>query len=591
MLYPKMTATRTLTTLDGMWQFQPEKHVQDPAEPLDNPTWVAVPGSFNSQLLDEELNNSVGYFWYATTFQMPLEQLKRQNFLRFGSVSHQAEVYLNGHLVTKHVGGFTPFEANIDKFLKEGTNDLKVRVCNILDDTTLPSAKYDRESGKITYRFDFFNFTGIHRPVRLYSTNETYLTSVHVNYQTDLKQTVVTPQVKINGVYDHCEYVILDQNGKKVVKAKDNEKLLISDTHLWQPNHGYLYQLVVNVMDEEGELLDTYTKEFGVRTVKVTKNQFLINDKPFYFQGFGKHEDFFASGKGLNMPLITLDHQILKSLGANSYRTSHYPYSEEQMQQADRDGIVIIDEVPAVGLFVGFNVNVEIPQKGQTTWNTLKTATNHELAIKEMMERDVDHPAVVMWSLANETAGHEDGAHEYYAPLVKLARSLDPQHRPMTWIDIMVDSAEKNQIGDLFDVICLNRYYGWYVAHGDLETAGKMLTAEIKKWHERYPEKPIMFTEFGADTVSGMHTINHSPYSEEYQTDFYRMYFKVFDQFDYIVGEQLWAFADFQTSSSMIRVDGNLKGVFTRDRRPKQVVGLLKQRWLHDYDDRCHKVK
>ena len=69
------------------------------------------------------------------------------------------------------------------------------------------------------------------------------------------------------------------------------------------------------------------------------------------------------------------------------------------------------------------------------------------------------------------------------------------------------------------------------------------------------------------------------------------MYFKVFDQFDYIVGEQLWAFADFQTSNSMIRVDGNLKGVFTRDRRPKQVVGLLKQRWLHNYDDRCHKVK
>ena len=63
------------------------------------------------------------------------------------------------------------------------------------------------------------------------------------------------------------------------------------------------------------------------------------------------------------MPLITLDHQILKSLGANSYRTSHYPYSEEQMQQADRDGIVIIDEVPAVGLFVGFNVNVEISSK------------------------------------------------------------------------------------------------------------------------------------------------------------------------------------------------------------------------------------
>lgn len=588
MLYPQMNESRTVENLSGMWKFKAEEDLVNPRVPLSNYQWIAVPGSYNAQLIDQKLNEKVGYFWYETALNISQLQLSQRLVLRFGAVTHQAEVYINGKMVTKHVGGFTPFEVKINDYVQVGANDLKVRVSNILTNETLPSAKY--EDGKETYRFDFFNYAGINRAVKLYTTSSTYIENFKVPYETDLTTTTVKPSVKVNGPYDRVNLALLDQEGNLVAESDQlDATLIIKNTKLWKPGKGYLYQLKLAVYDAYDQLLDTYTQHFGVRTVNVHDNKFFINGHPFYFQGFGKHEDFFASGRGENLPLMNWDYQIMKSMGANSYRTAHYPYSEEAMQQADRDGIVIIDEVPAVGLFVGFNVNVEIPQKGQTTWNTMTSHHNHELVIRELLDRDVDHPSVVMWSVANEPAGHEPGAYEYFAPLVKLVRGLDYQKRPVTWADIVKDSYTEDRIGKLFDVLCLNRYYGWYVGHGNLEFGAQKLREDIEGWHQRYPDKPILFTEFGADTVAGLHSLEHTPYSEEYQVDLYQMYCNVFDEYRYIIGEQPWNFADFKTSNNMIRIDGNLKGIFTRDRRPKEAAKFFKHRWLNGYNTRCNK--
>ncbi|MFR0614641.1 beta-glucuronidase [Lactobacillus porci] len=588
MLYPKNTVTRTLISLDGMWKFQPEDGTIDPGKPLPAPQWMAVPGSFNSQTPDAKFNNRTGYFWYETTLVIPADQAQKRNVLHFGSVTHSCEVFLNGKKIGSHVGGFTPFEIDISVFAKAGDNDLKVRVSNILDNTTLPSADY--HDGTVQPRFDFFNFAGIHRPVRLYSTNQTYLETIQVPYETDLVQTTVMPKITVHGDFASCQVSILDENNE-VIDTTDSltGELHISDTHLWQVGKAYLYQLRVSLFDENANLLDTYTHQFGVRTVAVKHNKFLVNGKPVYFQGFGRHEDFIASGKGLNLPLLNLDYQIMKDLGANSYRTSHYPYSEEAMQQADREGFLIIDEVPAVGFFLGFNVDLADKRVAKSTWDVLDPQANHEQALREMINRDVDHPCVVMWSIANEPAGHQAGAHEYFEPLCKLAKSLDWQKRPITWADIGNDDWDVDKIADLFDVICLNRYFGWYSEHGDLAAAKQALSENIEHWHGRFPDKPLLFTEFGADTVAGLHNLEREPYSEEYQTDLIAAYFDVFDKYPYIIGEQLWNFADFKTSDSLIRVNGNLKGVFTRDRQPKQVAGLLKDRWTHGVEDRAAK--
>ena len=126
-------------------------------------------------------------------------------------------------------------------------------------------------------------------------------------------------------------------------------------------------------------------------------------------------------------------------------------------------------------------------------------------------------------------------------------------------------------------MLLLNRYFGWYVHTGDLESAERALEAELREWAQR--GKPIIMTEYGADTQPGLHSMTSEPWSEEFQTDLLAMFHRVFDRIDAVVGEQIWNFADFATSSGIMRVDGNKKGVFTRDRRPKAAAHALRRRW------------
>jgi beta-glucuronidase len=124
----------------------------------------------------------------------------------------------------------------------------------------------------------------------------------------------------------------------------------------------------------------------------------------------------------------------------------------------------------------------------------------------------------------------------------------------------------------------LNRYFGWYTTTGDLISAEQTLESEIRAWVEKY-DKPILFTEYGADTYPGLHDVAPGPWSEEFQVEFLEIYHRVFDRFDAVVGEHVWNFADFATGPGIIRVDGNKKGVFTRERRPKAAAHALRRRW------------
>ena len=132
------------------------------------------------------------------------------------------------------------------------------------------------------------------------------------------------------------------------------------DARFWWTEDPHLYQATVTLVDADGQVADVYALPVGIRTVQATAEGLLLNGKPVYLKGFGRHEDFFASGRGLNVPLLIKDYALLKWIGANSYRTSHYPYSEEEMMMADRQGILIIDEIPAVSMtFEDGDANIE----------------------------------------------------------------------------------------------------------------------------------------------------------------------------------------------------------------------------------------
>ena len=213
------------------------------------------------------------------------------------------------------------------------------------------------------------------------------------------------------------------------------------------------------------------------------------------------------------------------------------------------------------------------------TWDNMKTHQAHEQVIRELVARDKNYACVVMWVVANEPASHEKGAKDYFEPLIKLYKTLDPQQRPITLVNIMNAGPHEDEVADLLDVLCLNRYYGWYKNHGDLAKAEVGLREELLAWQKKYPEKPIVMTEYGADTLPGLHSMWEIPYTEEYQVDYYEMSHKVFDEIPHLVGEQVWNFADFETNVMLIRVKGNHKGLFSRNREPKQVVRSFKKRW------------
>lgn len=587
MLYPVINKYRSIIDLNGIWDFKIEgvDDQIDVTRPLDTDLVIAVPGSYNDQGVTSDIRNHVGNVWYERTFTIPNVLRNERVVLRFGSATHKATVYIDGKEVTSHQGGFLPFEVDFDSEFGSGQHRLTVCVNNILDETTLPVGEYSEtinNDGKIIKKnspnFDFFNYAGLHRPVKIYTTPKVFIedieivpevleNSAKVQYKVTTNEAVPTIVVKLR---DEKDNIVAETSGAEGIIEVDNP-------HLWQPLNAYLYHLEVTLLDND-QVIDTYAERFGIRSVEVREGQFLINGEPFYFKGFGKHEDAYYSGRGMNEVTNVLDFNLMKWIGANSFRTSHYPYSEEMMRLADEQGIVIIDETTAVGVHLNFSAILS----GTTTRDTFKeidTKEAHEAVIKDLIERDKNYACVVMWSVANEPASTEKGAKAYFEPLVNLARACDPQQRPVTIVTILTSQPDTCEVQDLVDVLCLNRYYGWYTQPGDLEAAKEALRTELDGWSEKQPGKPIMFTEYGADTIAGMHAINDELFTEEYQIRYYEANHEVIDNYPQFIGEQTWNFADFETSSGIIRVQGNKKGIFTRERRPKAVAHYFKKRW------------
>ncbi|HEL1003794.1 TPA: beta-glucuronidase [Streptococcus equi subsp. zooepidemicus] len=585
MLYPILTKTRKIYDLGGLWQFKLGDH--NPQELLASDELMVVPTSFNDVVVDKDKRNYIGDFWYERFVDVPDLAADEELVLRFGSVTHNATVYVNGQALGQHKGGFTPFEVLVPETHYQD-NQIKVSVCanNILDYTSLPVGNYSEETQEdgsikkiVKENFDFFNYAGIHRPVKLMVRPKCHISDITItsDLSEDMTSALVEVSVETSAAVDEVKVTIFDEEHKLVAQAIDG-KARLDKVRLWEVLDAYLYTAHVEII-VDGNVVDSYDEPFGIRSITVEKGQFLLNGKPVYFKGFGKHEDTFINGRGLNEAANLMDMNLLKELGANSFRTSHYPYSEEMMRLADRMGIMVVDEVPAVGLFQNFTASLDLSPKDNGTWSVMKTKEAHEQAIRELVKRDKNHPSVVMWVVANEPASHEEGAHEYFEPLIALYKALDPQQRPVTLVNLLLATPDRDKVMDLVDVICLNRYYAWYVDHGDLTKGEVGLRQELLEWQSKFPEKPILMTEYGADTLPGLHSMWDIPYTEEFQCRFYEMSHRVFDEIPNLVGEQVWNFADFETNLMIFRIQGNHKGLFSRNRQPKHVVGLFKERW------------
>ncbi len=573
-LYPQNNASRMALDLGGIWdfRFQGDKGWKP----------IAVPASYNDQNPDPDYRNRAGTVEYRRKITIPAGWQGMRVCLRFDAVAHNSRILLDGKEIAAHRGGFLPFEVELEGLMAPGgTAELTVEADNRISHGTLPigtegetaffgsdnpgipsveaGKRLQQERGINRPAFDFFNYTGIQRPVRLVATPRQYIRDITLVPSLDGE---VRFCVETAGGDGPVLVEVLDAEGNTAARREGREGVLkIQEPKLWEPWPGTPYLYTARVTFGE----DLYEQPFGIREVRVEETRFLINGKPFRFHGPCKHEDSPFHGRGTDPCLNVTDINLYHWLNANCFRTSHYPYAEEMYQLCDREGIVIVDETPAVGMWADENYG----------WGL---AGYHEQVLRDMISRDKNHPCVVMWSLGNEpdTDTLPDKAWDYWRPLYEAAHRMDPQDRPVTVVGCQ-NRYERDRVIRSMDVVLINRYYGWYNLSGDLKAAKYAFRAELDWWETQH--KPVILSEFGADTIAGLHGAVPEMFTEEYQVAFYEAMSECLDERDFVIGEMPWNFADFATCQGPMRVGGNRKGLFTRDRRPKMAAHYYRKRW------------
>lgn len=425
MLYPETTVSRRVVSMDGMWKFCLDGKAEGEAlgwtKGVPGDEVIPVPASFQDFYTDKDTREYAGDMWYEKDVFVPGEWEGKNIFVRFSCATHRAQVFVNGMKITEHEGGFLPFSADVTDVVRyNAENKVVVKVNNELTVTNIPcGTTITLSNGKKMAKpyFDFFNYAGLQRSVNLVAVPKESVFDITTDYAIEGADAKVSYSVVTTG--DHPVVVELyDKCGCQVASAEGKEGVLeVKDAHLWEVHQAYLYKLVVKIVDGE-EVIDEYHQEIGIRTIKVEGTSILLNGKPVYLRGFGKHEDSDIVGRGFNIGVMKRDFECMKWIGANSFRTSHYPYSEEIYQMADREGFLIIDEVPAVGLFESLMNFAEASTGKQTAFfekeTTPQLLKNHLRAVEEMITRDKNHPSVIAWSLLNEPETTNDAAVPYF---------------------------------------------------------------------------------------------------------------------------------------------------------------------------------
>jgi beta-glucuronidase len=473
LLLPRQNRHRNLLDLSGLWDFQldPGQAGESGGWPtaLPNPRPIAVPCSWND--LFEDARDHLGPAWYSNEVWVPSGWQGQRVFLRVASANYAARVWVNGTPVTEHLGGHLPFVAEVTEALVwDRPNVVAIRVENLQWPDRVPPGPGPGGGGVAgvlggypATTYDFFPYAGLHRQVVLFSTPAKHIDDVTILTTIEGTDGVVKVRATIaGGLAGQGQVRLADQQAELSFGNGTAEATLrVPSARLWSPQDPHLYPLTVT-LEDSGRVTDSYSLDIGIRTVEVRGDQLLLNGEPVFLKGFGKHEDFPLSGRALNLPMWIRDYELLRWIGANSYRTSHYPYAEEAMGLADRLGILVINEIPAVGL------NFEDPQ--ELTDQRLVQCLQQ---LRELITRDKNHPSTVMWNVANEPMGGvpmggpenpraAESGMAFFRRLYDEAHRLDGT-RPVTLVGVQQGVREWHGI---FDVVCVNGYYGWYSQSG-----------------------------------------------------------------------------------------------------------------------------
>jgi len=500
-----------------------------------------------------ELRHYQGLIWYQRHFTAPASRTGRQ-FLRFGAANYKAVVYLNGQPVGQHEGGFTPFAFEVTKLLREGDNQITVGVDSQATPATVPPPVTDWE-----------NYGGLTRPVRLVSTADTYVDDAWVRLtrdgQVQIDAHLDGPQAAGRPVHLRIAELGLDLAGTTDAQG-DWHATVAAPRALarWSPDQPKLYDVVI----EAGE--DRWRDRIGFRTIEVRGADILLNGRPIFLRGISVHEEEIGPDPTRNITpdaARALLGTVKNGLHGNYVRLAHYPHSEVMTRMADELGLLVWSEVPVYWL---------------VAWPNPDTLATARRMLAENILRDRNRASIAIWSVANETPVSE-ARNTFLRTLVADVRRLDDTRLVSAALLVERDAKAAvptmrlaDPLADVLDVIAINTYNGWY-------SSDRLADLPASVW-QLPADKPLVFSEFGADAKAGFTDDRVAPrkFSENYQAEYYRKTLEMADRVATLRGLSPWILKDFRSPRRQnpdFQQGWNRKGLISETGQRKQAFEVL----------------
>ena len=508
---------------------------------------MEIPSDWNTK--DKQLLFYEGTVWFRKTFTHK-KQPGRRTLLYFGAVNYESVVWLNGKELGAHTGGFTPFNYDVTDLLNDGENFVIVKVDNKRHRDAVP-----------TQVFDWWNYGGITRDVLLVSVGKTYIEDYFIQLAKGRKDRI-EGWVKLNEAKAGAD-VSLEipelKISKTVTTGADGRAAfsIKAKPRLWSPEAPKLYTVKLSL---NGEAL---SDEIGFRTIETHGKQILLNGKPVFLRGVCAHEEKpFCQGRANTKADADTIIKWAKDMGCNFIRLAHYPHNERMVREAERLGVMVWSEIPLY-----WNI----------AWNNEETYANAEKQLHDMICRDKNRAAVVIWSIANETAKTE-ARNNFLGRLAQYARTQDSTRLISMAMEVLSAKNNVNRLDDemhrYVDVVSFNQYVGWY---RNVNDAAKMV------WEIPY-DKPVIISEFGGGAVYGRHGPKEQRWTEEFQENLYIENLKMLDKIDGLSGTSPWVLFDFMSPRRPL--DGtqdyfNRKGLYDEKGRKKKAFHVVKK-WYED---------
>jgi len=522
----------------------PSERVEYNFEKSDN---ILVPRDWNSQ--KEKLFYYEGTVWYYKKFDYAVPTNGNRQFICFGAANYEADVYLNGKKLGKHIGGFTPFNFEITGKLNPKDNFIIVKVDNTRGLEKVP-----------TINTDWWNYGGLTRDVKIMEAGSTFIQDYYIQLaENDAKSIDVS--VILNGAEKANQSILIEipEANLKVSCISDSEgkaKTTISakNMKLWSPENPYLYEVKLT---HNNNIL---TDKIGFRTIQTQGPEILLNGKPVFLRGICIHEENgIRGGRAYSAEDARMLMGWAKELGCNFVRLAHYPHNENMIRVADELGIMVWSEVPVYWTI---------------QWKNEETYKNAHNQLTEMITRDKNRASVIIWSMANETPVSAD-RNDFLIKMIETTRQLDPVRLVSAALERHTKSGSQNTqviedpLQEYVDVISFNEYIGWYDGLPE-----KCKTAQF----EINLNKPVMVSEFGGDALQGNHGSKDARWTEEFQEDLFVETLKMLDKIPQLRGVTPWILADFRSPRRVLPdiQDGwNRKGLISETGDKKKAFFVL----------------